>query len=318
MRKFVIFAPTYNERQGGVICLHKLAHTINELGHKAFLYPSFENIELSKKNVAKPLLRFGREIYRTLFQKFRTNPHFNSPVYSGSYEDLSTDEWIVVYYEQVFGNPLRARNVVRWLLHQPGYHTGAVYYGFNELHARFNEAIRNFQFPNSIQSASFLPVIHYPLELYNEDNASLNREGTAFCIRKGKGKPIQHDLSNSVLIDDLSHRETAQVFKRVKTFISYDSYTAYSRFASLCGCDSVVIPDIAIDESTWYPNPVDRFGVAYGFENIEASRSTRHLLLDKINREHAQSAISVADFIAECNNFFDRPRYMLFREKHVR
>lgn len=318
MRKFVIFTPSYNERQGGVICLHKLAHTINMLGGTAYVYPSFENIEFSKKNLLIPSLRLGREFYRSWFGGFKTNPHFNTPIYRGNFESISTDDWIVVYYEQVFGNPLNARNVSRWLLHQPGYHTGAVYYGFNEFHVRFNEAIRSFQFPNSVQASSLLPVIHYPLELYNEENASPYRQGTAYCIRKGKGKPIQHDLSDSVLIDNLSHKDVAKIFKRVKAFISYDSYTAYSRFASISGCDSVVIPDEGVDESNWYPNPADRYGVAYGFENVEHARKTRHLLLNKIRAEHDQSANAVSEFMQEANEFFDRPRYNLFREKHVR
>jgi len=318
MRKFLIFSPPYNEKQGGVICLHKLAHLINESGNEAYLFPAFENLEFNRKNLLIPTLKFCRDLYRMAFQNFKTNKHLNTPIFKGRISDLKSDEWIVVYYEQVFGNPLNARNVVRWLLHQPGFHTGQVYYGFNELHVRFNEATRPFLYPNSMQANFFLPIIHYPLELYNKNGTAEQRTGTAYCLRKGKGKPIQHDLNDSILIDRLSHERVSKIFKRVKTFVSYDSYTAYSRLASLCGAESIVIPDEGVSEEQWYPNPEDRLGVAYGFENIERAQKTSALLLAKIEKEQNESAHSVGVFIDACEEFFERERYNIFRKKHAR
>jgi hypothetical protein len=37
----------------------------------------------------------------------------------------------------------------------------------------------------------------------------------------------------------------------VETFISYDTYTAYSLFAVLCECESVVIPDEGVSEEAY-------------------------------------------------------------------
>lgn len=315
-RKFVVFAPAYNEKQGGAICLHKLVDLLNRSGFEAYLFPTFENIVLNKRKFLVPTLKFAREFYRS-FEKFHTNKHFITPVYSGSVKAFETDEWITVYYEQVLGNPLSARNVVRWLLHQPGFHTGSVYYGYNELHVKFNEAIRDFHYPNSVLADFIMPIIHYPLELYNYHNITPLRNGSAYCLRKGKGKAIQHELANSILIDNLPHEKIADIFKRVNTFISYDSYTAYSRFAALCGCDSIVIPDDGVTELQWYPNPEDRFGVAYGFDKIETARETRELLYKKILLEQEQLEQVVLEFADKANTFFDRPRYNLFREKHA-
>lgn len=317
MRKFVVFAPSYDERHGGIICLHKLVHLINEAGHEAYLYPTFENIEFNRRNLLVPVRKLLDDV-RGLFKPFRTHPGFNTPIYRGPDSDLESDDWVVLYYEQVFGNPLKARNVARWLLHQPGYFSGVVYYGFNEMHIRFNEAIREFRYPNSQQADFLLPIIHYPLDLYNEVGCAVRRSGTAYCIRKGGGKAMQHDLSNSVLIDGLAHEEVAKIFKRVETFISYDTYTAYSRFAALCGCDSVVIPDAGVDEAQWYPNPEDRYGVAYGFDQIGRARETRQLLRRKVQQEHEQSADAARQFVRACEAFFDRPRYNLFRAAGAR
>src|SRR5690606_7573161 len=132
-----------------------------------------------------------------------------------------------------------------------------------------------------------LKVIHYPLEHYHTTNVSGTRRGTAVCIRKGKGKTFQHDERDAIVIDGKSHEEVAQILNKVSVFVSYDTYTAYSLFAVLCGCDSVVIPDPGVDEASWYPNPTDRDGIAYGFENIEAARASAPRVLPRILAEHA-------------------------------
>jgi len=316
MRKFIVFAPPYNEMQGGVVCLHKLTDLLNRIGFEAYIFPSYENIIFNKSDFFLPSLRLAREFVRH-FRNFKTNINFISPIYDGPSESIQSDEWIVVYYEQVSGNPLKARNVVRWLLHQPGYHTGIINYGFNELHIKFNEAIRDFNYPNSKLADFLLPIIHYPLNYYNLNQIPERRSGSAYCIRKGKGKLIRHDLKDSVLIDNLSHKKAAEVFKRVKTFISYDSYTAYSRFAALCGCDSIVIPDENVSQEQWYPNPEDRYGVAYGFENINAARETRILLQEKILKEVEQSSKIAKVFAESSDSYFNGSRYNLFRKEHA-
>lgn len=316
MRKFIIFAPPYNEKQGGTICLHKLVDLLNRKGFEAYIYPSFENIVLNRKNLTVPLLKLAREFLRAII-KFKVNKNLNTPIFRGPSKLLWTNEWVVVYGEQISGNPLKARNVVRWLLHQPGYHTGEINYGFNELHIKFNEAIRDFHYPNSRLADFTMPIIHYPLELYNEAGASSERAGIAYCIRKGKGKPIEHELRDSILIDNLSHKEISKIFKRAEIFISYDTYTAYSRFAALCGCDSVVIPDKNITKEKWYPNPSDSYGVAYGLQDIYNARKTRPLLQKKITQEIEASLQIVERFANYADSYFNEPRYNLFRKKHA-
>ena len=40
MKKFIIFAPSYSENVGGIICLHKLCSLLNQSGYEAYLHPS--------------------------------------------------------------------------------------------------------------------------------------------------------------------------------------------------------------------------------------------------------------------------------------
>jgi hypothetical protein len=304
MKKILIFSPSYNEKVGGSIVLHKLCSILNELGHEAYLFPAFETFTINKNNFFKNSLRLFKNVLIRTYRGYKTNPTFDTPLFKEKLKGIDWNDWVVVYPEVVFGNPLNAKNVVRWLLHQPGFHSGNVFYGNNELYFKFNSAIDNFVFQQSVLSDSNLKVIHYPLEHYNNDDTASKRSGTAYCLRKGKNKPLVHHSDESILIDQMSHAEVAKVFKKVKTFISYDTLTAYSLFAVLCGCESIVIPDkgVAIDE--WYPNIEDRNGIAYGFEDLERANKTKHLVRAYVATEQEKSVHNVKVAIEIINNFF--------------
>lgn len=304
MKKYLIFAPKYSESNGGVICLHYLSHLINQQGGEAYLCPIFENFEISKINFKRPFLKtlYSKVIDR--FRAFYVNESFDNKILRNLSMINDSDDWIVIYPEITFGNPLRAKHVVRWLLHNPGFHTKKVYYGSNELYFKYHQGFADFKYLNSKLSPNVLHLIYYPLHFYNMSDVAPVRHGTAYCLRKGRDREIQHDLTDSVLIDGMSHAEIAKVFKRVKTFISYDPYTAYSVFAALCGCDSVVLPKVGVTKDAWYPNVESRYGMAYGFNDIEFASKTRPLLLDKVQKDHEANASRVSAFINETQTFF--------------
>ena len=143
----------------------------------------------------------------------------------------------------------------------------------------------------------------------NDNLPSEQRTGVAYCLRKGRNKPRVHEEKGAILIDGLSHEQTAQIFKRVKTFISYDSKTAFSVFAAIAGADSVVIPDPGVDIESWEPQEKYRYGVAYGFENIEWARNTRPLMLRAIQDDIEQTDARIHSFIDEVNDYFPCPPY---------
>ncbi len=303
-KKILIFTPSYQENTGGVVVLHKLCSILNQIGYESFLYPYFDSHILHKHNYKKSMLSFIDSNIRSFVRGFKTNPNFQTPtVYTT--KQIDWDEWIVIYPEIVMGNPLGAKNIIRWLLHNPGFHTNTVFYGRGELYFKYSSGISDFDYTGSTTSKQYLKVINYPLELYNNENISSERSGTAYLLYKGKGKEIQHDLKNSILIDGKSHKEVSEIFKKVKTFISYDPMTAYSRFAVLCGCQSIVIPDEGVSIDEWYPDSKDRYGISYGFSNLEEANSTKNLLEPLVIKEHESSIENVRKAFNEADSHFE-------------
>jgi hypothetical protein len=238
----------------------------------------------------------------------KTNSSFITPCLDirSAYEIADNDEYVVIYPEVVMGNPLKAKNVVRWLLHTPGFHTNQTNYGPNELYFRFSVETPYFSHPGSTTSDQFLTVVHFPTEIYNMDGASQDRQGTAYCIRKGAGKEIVHDVSDSICIDGKSHEEIAEIFKRVKTFYCYDTRTAYYYFASLCGCETIVIPDEGVSEEEWLPQPVSRVGIRYGIDSPKNwSQSTPKEVLNFLKAEEDLSILRVKNTLEEIDMIFD-------------
>ncbi len=305
-RIFIIFAPPYDPNIGGIIALHNLCHILNGLGRRAYLFPYVAGLP-----VDLPLemqLKMGFRVPNADIQRLEVNPAFQTPVIS--LENLSTiaqsDSFIIVYPEVVWGNPLNAKNVVRWFLHNPGHFSKKVYYGPRELYFRFGPETLPAIIPGSKLSESFLTVMRCPVDLYNLDGVAAVREGIAVCVRKGAGKKWVHSQENSVIIDGKPHQEVAQIFKRVKQLVSYDTRTYYSQLAVLCGCESIVIPDDGVSEEQWNPDPRKRYGLAYGFENIHKASATTALTLGWLLEDERNSEASVRNFVNEADSFFNR------------
>mgnify|MGYP001279852086 CR=1 FL=1 len=297
--KFIIVAPEYSENSGGIIALHKLCHCINLLGGEAYLHPYVTEHQLSLKG----LRRWIRERLRLKFSKYKTNPSFITPVVR-RVKDISSHEIVVVYPEIVSGNPLGCVNRVRWFLHHPGYHTRCVNYLPGELYFSYGVFGKDFSINDSKKSSLILEVSHLFTEYYNVHSAGSKRDGSAYCIRKGKGRPITHKLDDSVLIDGKSHFEISEIFKKSKYFISYDLYTAYTWFAILCGCVPIVIPDEKLAKNEWYSDPISSLGIAYGYDEVEVAISESEKAIENILKKEEKTLSNVALFLSEVSIFF--------------
>ena len=329
MIDIVIYAPSYDANIGGSIVLHKLCDALNSSGKcRASLFPFLSgsgrhySIKKNRKNPGGVRAKLRRALSGAWFravlklkcairsQRFKTNPGWNTPIFDF---DLfgQTDPFegkVVVYPEIVSGNPLQARQVVRWLLHNPGFHSQEVHFGVNELHFRFSHETVPAIIPGSFVSDLVLTIVHVPWEFYNMNDVPAERRGVAYSLRKGAYKPLVHDVENSTLIDGKTHAEVASIFKNSQLFISYDSRSMYSQLASLCGCDSVIVPDPGVSEADFFKSTESAYGIAYGFEGIEAARNSRDLLLEQFKRLEANNLNKACEFLEEVRSFFQIDR----------
>lgn len=303
--KYVIWAPAYNETSGGSITLHKLCHNLNEIGHSAFLFPFTKARHATARRAFHYLVQRFPALGTAMGKGFKTNPSLNTPLLPFGL-DLRPDRTVTIYPDIVVGNPLGAKHVVRWFLHQPGFHTGVTEFGSNEFHIDFNHFLKDYvPASDNHLSASSLFVIHFPFDTYNLDGAlpRSERQGIAYCVRKGE-VDNSLDLTNAICIDGMTHRETATILKKVKYFYSFDIFTAYSHFAALCGAISFVLPPSGITKEDWYPEGPDRYGVGFGIDEESWAMSTQNLVLPSMQERERRSLDSVSRFVEEVEDYF--------------
>lgn len=278
--KYIICAPSYDENNGGAIFLHQLGKTLISFGETAEMWPMPPLVPKGKRQKIAGLFQPKPE-YKTL----------DVPVFKGK---TAPDDAVIVYPELVLRNPLNARNIVRWILYKPGIlHP----YDFTE-NEMFFHCGEMFDVPELTGGAPELVMWRRNRTYKNEHRP--DRKGTAYIVKKGfaKDRLPETEDPQAIAIDGLSHAEINDIFNRVDTFISYDEATMYSQFAAICGCDSIIVPGFFPDQDTWQAShPLAKYGVAYGFENIEHARATRDKVQGMLDAREEESLETVRNFV---------------------
>lgn len=297
-KSFIIFSPGYNDNTGGIVVLHQLCDLLNKENQKAYLWNNYKPI-FRKKDFFKSIYLFLRFFFRMVTKGYKTNKKLITPM--ASYGNLRDS--IVIYPEIINGNPLGAKNVVRWLLHKPGFNSaGKINFGKDDLFFFYLKAFDDPRFNKF--SDNQLHIENIRSDIYRQTNMK-ERSGSCYILRKGKNRRIIHDLVDSICIDGLSHEQIAEVFNNVKYCISYDAYTMYSVYAVMCGCISIIVPEEGVTKEQWQPEESDRYGLAYGFDDIEYALATTQDLLKKLKQKEEESKKSVQNFIVKCQKYFD-------------
>lgn len=284
---YIVVAPSYSPDSGGGIFQHQLVHQINTMGKCAYLWPQ-PPIARSLRNRLSdrwhdPLGAFRKP------HPYAVNPELNTPVARKA--DLHPDS-IVVYPEIVIGNPLKARNVVRWLLYKPGL-LHPYKFGPDEMFFRVGELS---DLPEITGGAPDLMMWTINPTYRNENRP--DRKGACFIVRKGWKKPRIPETEGAIQVDNLSHAEMADVFNRCETFYSYDEATFYSQYAALCGCLSIIIPGLYGSRQEWAAqHDLGRYGVAYGLDDTAHALATRDKLHEMMLQKEAEGLASVTNFI---------------------
>ncbi|MDD2780470.1 hypothetical protein [Sulfuricurvum sp.] len=275
---FAIFAPSFDSSSGGCIVLHKLCDILNQLGYQAYLYT------------------FGTKI-----EKYIVNQKYTTPLIDRSFFHQNIQNFIVVYPEIISGNPLKAPNVVRWLLHKPGFFTHEIDFGENDYILGFS--------PFSYQNPDFkihdkLLILEGNLDIFKNYHFS-KREGSCYIKRKNPNAIIVHDMENSIeIVDTTPSSALAELFNKKIFFYCYDPYTFLCIQAALCGCIPVIIPCHNMSKEEWRKSIRSYNGISYGFDDIAHATSTQYLVRLEIEEVEQNNKRFVDAFYWKVSKFF--------------
>lgn len=267
---FIIYSPPFDPHSGGILVLHELYKQLKKRGHNATLF-------------SMPLKEFN--------------------VFEKKVNDLKL---IAIYPEVVLGNPLKANHVVRWVLNSPGEikrDTTSTWLD-SDLVYKF---IKAFTTPPKLKVKGELRCWVNEFSKFKSEEGV--RQGCVYITRKSRKIPLDSHPSDCVLVDkfltDLD--KLIDILSTSNLFISYDMYTYYSLIAALCGCDSIVIPHEGVNKEIWKSEaPSLKYGVGYGFSDLEWASQTKHLVKQHLQNLEEESMHLIDSFIIDCKNLISQ------------
>lgn len=275
---------------------HISKNTIDKAGYKRYIikyqFISLYNYVLYRLTGKERNHPYGKRFFFSLANgcKLQFHPFFNKK------------KTIVVYPEVIFGNPLEAYHVVRWLLYNTKYKNNIGAYSPSDLFIAYRECFNDTDLnPHNyiVHQASF------NLDLYKQYNYG-RRKGKCYIIRKGKNRPDLPNRFDGPVIDNLPETEKVRILNECEYCYCYDTQTAYSSIAAICGCISVVVPEPGKNRKDYRKgkdNP--GYGVAYSDNNEEIMWALS--TLDKLREslDYSESNIRNAKrFVALINEKF--------------
>lgn len=210
---------------------------------------------------------------------------------------------IVVYPEQVYGNFLNAKNVVRWLLFSNPYLNNREAYGRNDLVICYRKIYNDW---NLNKKGLTLKLNYFDSKCYYRYNYGV-RKGCCYFLRKGKNRRDVPFRFDGPILDDLYEEEKVRILNECKYCYSYDTQTFYMQIAAVCGCIPIVVMEPGKRKEDYAQNgDVDKFiGIAYGDskEEIDMAIKGRQDLIARLNFDKDNSD-NVDSFLKMLASYF--------------
>jgi hypothetical protein len=276
MDKFVIYTYDYSPGVGGIKVMHKLCDMLNSNGFEAYLMPI--NMQAD----------------------FYTCSDYNTPLITQEVFD-NLDQAVVIYPEGIQGNPLNAKNVVRWIL-GPFDQQAAETYSKSDLVYWYMDYYYN-DYLGQKDNQLFISEFHS--EMFT--NARYERSGSCYTIRKSKSITNAHPEDSIFIPFNAAGNliELAELFNRTERFYCYDNYTFLYTQAAMCGCISVVIPDGNTTKEEWLNGSrLHKYGIAYGEDDIPRALATLPLMFKEIDQIKLEMNEQVIKFTEHCQNYY--------------
>ncbi len=302
--RFLIVSPP--QKWGGPIVLHLLCRMLADLGYDAKVF-------LTRTDVGYPNTRQGMlQQYLPFFNKTSKQKLEKLDSQDGAVKGCVLTTWpyvdddtIVVYPEVIFGNPLGAKNVVRWLLgfyQFKGKFEGVQPYDKDDMFICYRKIFNDYQLNPTGREVQFR---HFNSDLYKRWNYGY-REGSCFIIRKGSNRADLPPTVPGKILDTLSEEEKVKVMNQCRYCYSFDTQTFYSVIAAVCGCVSIVVPEPGKTREDYLSEGDPGWGRAYGIspEELEFARSTHKKMEAWMKGFDVQNKENVQKFLTYCQEYF--------------
>ena len=209
--------------------------------------------------------------------KIQYNPFFNKR------------KSIVIYPETLYGNPLGAKNVVRWLLYFNRFKEVEGAFGKEDMFVCYRDIFNDTELnPTGV----CLKINYFDNQLYRQYNFG-PRSGKCYILRKGKVRTdLPEHFDGPVFDDDMSQENLVKMFNEYEYCYSYDTQSFYSAIAAICGCKSIVVMESGKTEKDYLSESETHYGIAYGetSEQLEYAEETKELLIKSLEYKDRNEA----------------------------
>lgn len=299
---------------GGAIALSVLCKTFRDLGYDArVMFNYYNNNGASCNQVRRKIGLLYYQILQLLanmiikkipfiniLQEYilPANPLTQMPNIKIQYNPFfNRKNTIVIYPELVYGNPLSAKHVMRWLLS---------FYKYEEVKGAFRETDFFVCYRHIFNSYKLNPdCIHlqtsfFDNTLYKRYNYE-KRNGTCYIVYKGKNrKDLPKHFDGPYFDNNMTQEELVKMFNEHEYCYSYDTQSFYNIIASVCGCKTIVVMEPGKQMEDYLgKGEREHYGIAYGDtpEQIEYAEKTRDRLIAKLNEINDKNVDSLKRFI---------------------
>lgn len=222
--KFIIVAPPYSVRSGGVMVLHDLCEALNRNGYQASI------VFMHSGNAIEQNFQFGISNDPNLYRS------------GGIYHFLKNDaealevfaNGTVIYPDLITGNPLGALNTVRYILNFNSLNfSGDFILAYSKIYSKY----KNFVLTKPFHHHSFSDI----------GTASWsNRNLDLTYVGKGSVFTDCHIIKNTILLERDYPRDKDQLallLKQCRFFFTWDCVSATNFDAMMCGAIPILLHD---------------------------------------------------------------------------
>jgi hypothetical protein len=152
----------------------------------------------------------------------------------------------------------------------------------------------------------YMPILDIDFDLFKNHN--LPRSGRCYLIKGNEyieGQPLYHNnsytnLDNYWLYGEDRMKYLAEIFNKHEIFFTYNTQTFISVLAALCGCISVILPHPNTSREKIVHFPQNKYGIAYGFDDIQHSIDTLPLVKENLESCLLDNRKYLKQFTLDC------------------